>query len=124
MVKIDTIEKRNNPKRKRRLRKKLHVAEFKSVDIVMKIYGLADNTDDDGIDDFLDYIEKLSPKYGWKGGYVMFTYEDHSIIHVPILHAPLIESGDSDEYVHELSNQTNYEIELISIKDSWYSDYL
>lgn len=123
MVKVSNEEERINPLRKRRLRKKLHVSEFKEAGLELLISGLTSReVDDDNIDNFLDKAERLAKKYGWKSGYSLFSNDFSSIFYININELELEKNGGSDRFVKELIDVTKYSITLEHVEDAHYPD--
>lgn len=124
MVEVETEEDRINPCRKRRLRKKLHVAEFQQLGIELLIDNLtASDEDDENIDHFLDKLEVIAKNYGWESGYVMFSDGVSSTLHITIPNS-VVENDENtiDNLVSQLEDETEYDISIQSVDDAYYPD--
>jgi uncharacterized protein YggL (DUF469 family) len=123
MPKVSTHEDRINPNRKRRLRKKLHVSEFKETGMELMIMGLSSSDDDDDkIDEFLDTLERVGKQYGWKSGYVLFSNEFSSILYININEIALQENGGVDNFIDDLIKESEYNITVEHVEDAHYPD--
>ncbi len=123
MVKVDTEEQRLNPKRNKRLRKKLHVGEFKETGLDIKIDGItASEYEDECVDRFLDTVDVMAVKYGWDGGYVMFSGETHSDLYIHMNENVLNSQGGPEAFVKELIESTGYSATLEKVEDAHYPD--
>lgn len=122
-MKVATVEERINPHRKRRLRKKLHVGEFKEAGMEILIKHLTSlGKDEDVMEEFLEISENVAKQYGWVGGYFLFSNDFSSLFYINIPETKLYDNGGPEEFVKELMIKTGYVMTLEKVEDAHFPD--
>ena len=123
-MKVETEEQRNNPKRKKRLRKKLHVGEFRETYIEFLLTGLT-GIEDEGVDEldgFIDIMEEVASRYGWHSGWIIIGGKNNSEGGISMITTVLEENGGAKAFIDELAKESGYVVSLVnSGSDAWYS---
>ena len=124
MAKLRTVEERINPKRKRRLRKKLHVAEFKEYSIeffIPSVYyeGSFEKFDED-IDELLDFTDQLLASHNLRPMAMSISGEKGTLcfFEIPIE----LYSIEKAESILDSVRAKYGEIIDIKIDDAWFPE--